>query len=201
MNRISGMIIGSMLAIVCIVIFVFFFPGIDTPPKKDMVSPGIEDSDKLVQQSGRQEIRATEAMDSDIDGAIGSHDVDDSVENDAVANIEIPIDTKASIPLLESSVQDSGTSILSGEKEEPLQVMDEVLQTHEQHIFWGPFQTRTSATGFAEQMEELTGISMAVIDKGGYDFQIAFLYKNEEEKQKNIKLIEEKSHLRIRKSE
>ncbi len=107
-------------------------------------------------------------------------------------------------PLEESQEKNSSMDLSVREAEKPIkEEVEEVFSqpsTEEKtkdikeekywQIIWSPFRTRRSATGFATRINGLTGLEMDVKKSTSGKFQVAFSYKNDEEKKQNIHLIE-----------
>lgn len=64
-------------------------------------------------------------------------------------------------------------------------------------IFWGPFQTRISAAGFAQRLEKLTLVNMDIIEKGPAKFMIAFEYQDDTQREHVLEQIREKAGIHI----
>ena len=64
-------------------------------------------------------------------------------------------------------------------------------------VFWTPFRTKRSATGFAARIHDLTGLTLDVQEAGHGKYQVCFAYTDEEERQLHMKLIEEQTRLSI----
>ena len=75
-------------------------------------------------------------------------------------------------------------------------VAREKITSH--HVFWGPFRVRSSAKGFASRLKELTGIDIQVMERARGQFLVAFSYEDEQERQHNIRKIEERTGMVLR---
>lgn len=65
------------------------------------------------------------------------------------------------------------------------------------HQFWGPFRTRLSAQGFANNLVNKTEIDLKVIEKKPGAFMVAFPYASETERQLIAATIEEQTGLKL----
>ena len=57
-------------------------------------------------------------------------------------------------------------------------------------VFWEPFHSRYSASGFARRMTVATGIPVHVVPGGKHQYRVAFHYLDEEERTTKISIIE-----------
>ncbi|TQV66490.1 hypothetical protein FKG94_27035 [Exilibacterium tricleocarpae] len=65
-----------------------------------------------------------------------------------------------------------------------------VNQGNQQHIFWPAFNNAVSASGFAELINEKTGLDIAVIKERPGNYAVAIAYENLPQLQQNLDLIE-----------
>ncbi|GEM_PF-6847018 len=65
------------------------------------------------------------------------------------------------------------------------------------HSFWGPFRTRISARGFAENLTKRTSIKLEIVEPRPGAFMIAYPYDSEDQRQKIAALIEQRSGLKL----
>ena len=82
---------------------------------------------------------------------------------------------------------------------QPLSVENDVSDgvTHWQ-VFWKPFRTRGSAMGFRSRiMNTATGIDIIIMEPTPGEYVATFSYSNEDERQRNLALIEEKTGIKI----
>lgn len=68
-------------------------------------------------------------------------------------------------------------------------------------VFWTPFRTKGSALGFISRIRDLTGLDLHVRQGGSGGYRVAFSYSGEEERQVNVRLIEERTRLTIDRGE
>jgi len=63
--------------------------------------------------------------------------------------------------------------------------------------FWGPFKTRISAQGFAENLAKRTSIELEIVEARPGDFMVAYPYGTENERQAIATLIEQRTGLKL----
>ncbi len=73
----------------------------------------------------------------------------------------------------------------------PMENIKDLKEEKYWQIIWSPFRTKGSATGFATRINGLTGLEMDVKKSTSGKFQVAFSYRNDDEKNQNIQLIED----------
>ncbi len=66
------------------------------------------------------------------------------------------------------------------------------------HSFWGPFNTRNSARGFANNLAKRTTVEFKVIKTKLGDFMVAYPYGSANERQSTATLIEQRTGLRMK---
>ena len=71
-----------------------------------------------------------------------------------------------------------------------LDSLTEVERPRRWHTFWGAFQRRSSAQGFADRLAAVTGLEFRVIDRGDGSHAVAFAYENDDERSAHL------SHIR-----
>ncbi len=54
------------------------------------------------------------------------------------------------------------------------------------HVFWQPFRSEFSATGFAQRLEQATGMDFRVSRVGPGRYEVAFAYLDEEQRQSRL---------------
>ncbi len=64
--------------------------------------------------------------------------------------------------------------------------------------FWGPFNTRASAAGFASTLSRQTGVEMKAVEEPSGRYMIAFPYRTKEERQSVRDTIAQETGLRLR---
>ncbi len=57
-------------------------------------------------------------------------------------------------------------------------------------VFWKPFQLRSSAQGFADKLSSMTAIDIQVRKQVSNGYQVAFPYKDEQDKRQKVQIIE-----------
>ncbi len=65
------------------------------------------------------------------------------------------------------------------------------------HIFWKPFDSNRSAEGFAQRLSQQTGVEITVISNELQQHRLTFSYIDEEDKQRILQLIQEKTGLEV----
>lgn len=60
-------------------------------------------------------------------------------------------------------------------------------------VFWKPFQLRSSAQGFADKLSSMTAIDIQVRKQVSNGYQVAFLYKDEQDKRQKVQIIEKET--------
>jgi hypothetical protein len=65
-------------------------------------------------------------------------------------------------------------------------------------VFWEPFQTELSARGFAQRLQETTGLEIKVDKQAANAYLVLFPYTSEEERQHHIDLIEARTSLKLK---
>lgn len=65
-------------------------------------------------------------------------------------------------------------------------------------IFWRPFRTRISAGGFADRVQEITGLTIEVMEQAPAEFVVAFPYADENERKRGLELIMERTRMVVR---
>ncbi|WP_405227154.1 hypothetical protein [Lentisalinibacter sediminis] len=66
------------------------------------------------------------------------------------------------------------------------------------HAFWQPFHSEISAEGFRRRLEGVTGLDYRVVSPRPGEYQVAFAYQDEAERQQNLAAIEEATGLVLR---
>lgn len=64
-------------------------------------------------------------------------------------------------------------------------------------VFWKPFSNSLSANGFAQRISEITGLDIEVARESANTYFIQFPYRDEEERQRHIELIEDRTGLKL----
>ena len=59
------------------------------------------------------------------------------------------------------------------------------------HVFWDPFRSEIAATGFIDQLESITGLNYGVIRRKIGEYEVAFAYATEEERDAGLLTIEQ----------
>ncbi len=54
------------------------------------------------------------------------------------------------------------------------------------HVFWNPFRSEFSANGFAERLQQSTGMDFRVTRAGPGRYEVAFAYLDEEQRQSRL---------------
>lgn len=66
------------------------------------------------------------------------------------------------------------------------------------HAFWQPFRSEISAEGFRRRLEGVTGLDYRIVSPRPGEYQVAFAYRDEAERQQNLAVIEEATGLVLR---
>lgn len=66
------------------------------------------------------------------------------------------------------------------------------------HAFWQPFHSEISAEGFRRRLEGVTGLDYRVVSPRPGEYQVAFAYRNEAERQERLAAIEAATGLVLR---
>lgn len=66
------------------------------------------------------------------------------------------------------------------------------------HAFWQPFHSEISAAGFRRRLEGVTGLDYRVVSPRPGEYQVAFAYRDEAERQENLAAIEAATGLVLR---
>ncbi|WP_405235901.1 hypothetical protein [Lentisalinibacter orientalis] len=66
------------------------------------------------------------------------------------------------------------------------------------HAFWQPFRSEISAEGFRRRLEGVTGLDYRIVSPRPGEYQVAFAYRDEAERQQNLAAIEEATGLVLR---
>lgn len=66
------------------------------------------------------------------------------------------------------------------------------------HAFWQPFHSEISAEGFRRRLEGVTGLDYRVVSPRPGEYQVAFAYRDEAERQENLAAIEAATGLVLR---
>ena len=66
------------------------------------------------------------------------------------------------------------------------------------HAFWQPFRSEISAEGFRRRLEGVTGLDYRVVSPRPGEYQVAFAYRDEAERQENLAAIEAATGLVLR---
>jgi len=88
-------------------------------------------------------------------------------------------------------------SVTSGDTSFPVQEKTVEKSGHRQ-VFWRPFHIESSARGFAGHVHHVTDLHIEVMEQGPGKYVVAFSYEDEEERLRNINLIEERARIKIR---
>jgi hypothetical protein len=103
----------------------------------------------------------------------------------------------------ESTLQQSSLDVSSiNDQEQQIELsFDQQPEPNEtekqQYLFWKPFASQGSANGFAKRLTEQTGIEMSVISIKYNQHSVSFSYADDDEKQRMISTINEKTGLNL----
>jgi hypothetical protein len=64
------------------------------------------------------------------------------------------------------------------------------------YIFWGPFQSKSGAAGFAKKVKTITGQPAEVIEKSKKNYMVAFVGR-EADVQLSVSLFEQKTGMEL----
>lgn len=102
------------------------------------------------------------------------------------------VDDPPPIPVAEASTDGGGAA---GDAT----AADEADESGRQwHAFWQPFHSEISAEGFRRRLEGVTGLDYRVVSPRPGEYQVAFAYRNEAERQENLAAIEAATGLVLR---
>ena len=65
------------------------------------------------------------------------------------------------------------------------------------HVFWNPFRSEFSANGFAERLQQSTGMDFRVTRAGPGRYEVAFAYLDEDQRQSRLTRISAATGLRL----
>jgi len=102
------------------------------------------------------------------------------------------VDDPSPVPVAEASTDGGGAADVAtaaGEADEP---------ARRWHAFWQPFRSEISAEGFRRRLEGVTGLDYRVVSPRPGEYQVAFAYRDEAERQENLAAIEEATGLVLR---
>lgn len=71
-------------------------------------------------------------------------------------------------------------------------------ETPRWYAFWQPFHSEISAAGFRERLERVTGLDYRIVSPRPGEYQVAFAYRDEAERQAHLAAIEAATGLVLR---
>ena len=116
----------------------------------------------------------------------------DQVAQSSINLDKVPI-TKEDLPIEVQELIDSAEDVAEQDN-----VIDDAGNTAlSWHIFWKPFRSLPSAEGFAALLSKQTGITISVVANDKKQYMVYFSHFDEEDKQRILHLIEDKTGLQV----
>ena len=109
------------------------------------------------------------------------------VPSAAATGSTTPATSAAQVPARQTTAQSPSAS----------HAVPAVEPTRYWHTFWRPFQSKTSAHGFADRLAAVTGLQFRVIDQGDATYAVAFAYQKEDERRAHLVHIRTRTGLMV----
>lgn len=120
----------------------------------------------------------------------------ESMESVHEENVQTPV-APVVIPAPEITTDETDYPAEVIQKEPEVSVRAENTDFKNWQVIWTPFRTRGSAMGFASRISQVTGLEMDVRNIKTGQFQVAFAYEDNQERQERLQLIEDQICLRL----
>ena len=188
MFKFIGMIVGAGLILLAGIAW------LDTTQAKKVSSQIHEEVDEVIDQIAEQSVSTSQSISENLPETV-KEVVDQVIEQTHVA----PQTVSEQLPVTETEVVEQVVSEDTLPSEEPAVEESDALNTGDGqwHIFWKPFDSSRSAEGFAQRLSQQTGVKITVISNELQQHRLTFSYVDEEDKQRILQLIQEKTGLEV----